>query len=85
MLGKQVVHARANPSPCSRSISATTTSTQDQTKKGKTRSVCEIYDARNMIENRFVSIVNSDVSALHLYVTDDTVAFVPILTLRQVL
>ena len=45
----------------------------------------KIYDATNVIENYFVSIVDSDVSALHSYVTYDTVAFVPILTLRQVL
>ena len=82
MLGKQAVHAQANSGPCSRS---TTTSTQDRTQKGKTRSLREIYDATNMIENFFVSIVDLDVSALHSYVTNDTVAFVPILTLRQVL
>ena len=38
-----------------------------------------------MIENYFVSIVDLDISALHFYVTDDIVAFVPILTLRHVL
>ena len=83
ILGKQATHARANSPPCSRSIYTTTeTSTQDRTKKRKTRSLREIYDVTNMIENCFVSIVDSDVSALHSYVTDDTVAFVPILTLR---
>ena len=54
-------------------------------KEGETQSPCEIYNATNMIKDCFVSTVDSDVSALHLHVIDDIVAFVPILTLRQVL
>ena len=52
-------------------------------KTGKTRSLHEIYNATNTVEDYFVSIVDSDISALHSYVIDDIVAFVPILTLDR--
>ena len=59
----------------------------DQGKEGenKTPSLREIYNTTNTIEDYIVSIVYSDVSTSHSYVTDNIIALVPMLTLRQVL
>ena len=51
-------------------------------KTGKTRSLREIYNATNTVEDYFVSIVDSDILALHSYVIDDIITLVPMLTLR---
>ena len=54
-------------------------------KKGKTKSLQELYETTTTIDGYFVFVINFDISAFATYVEDARIDFVPIRTLKQFL